>query len=428
MTTVAVLSLHRHPRLRYVLRELSRDLGYKFRLYTDPEKWKEAGAEARIAYGTSRPGNKVLQLPAHGFLSGKAPAPPDLAVEWVKHTPYFFKTRSGDYDRLAVIFYCLSRYEEYEAFTPDKHGRFPAAESHAGRNDYLQQPVVRIYARQLAAMLQRHFPNLPPPKARSFHLQPTYDIDLLWAYRHRGWKGAASGLRDIATGQVTRARERFLTGRGDDPYYNIGYLLDLHPEVTPYIFWLLADNEAREDINPFPVPDEQISLMRELEQAAVHGIHPGYRSVETEGKLQRETARYRKVFGKSPVHSRQHFLRLRFPDTYRALRLRGITNDHTMGYGDATGWRAGTNLPFYWYDLRQEAMTGLLVHSFAVMDVTLKNYLGLGPDKAKRELRALQNTLRPYGGPFTTLWHNSSFADEFGWRGWREVYESLWHS
>ena len=445
MPTVAVLAAHRHPRLRYVLRELGRDLGYTFRLFTEEGKWVGFGGEAKVVYGGAlSPGpspkergessgelqNKdgiegVLNLPAHGFLSGRPPVEADFEVTNVTGLPVFFQTEDGP-DLLACMFYCLSRYEEYEPFAPDKHERFPASASHAQRNGYLLLPVVRMYARHLADRLRRVFPELPPPRVHPYRLLPTYDIDLLWAYRYRGWKGAASGLRDVATGKSARARARFLSGKDNDPFFNLDELLRLHPDVRPHIFWLLADNVRREDVNPYPIPAEQTEAMQSLADRATHGIHPGYVSAETEGKLRRETGRFQKIFGERPLHSRQHFLRLRFPDTYRALRQNGITHDHSMGYGDAVGWRAGTNLPFRWYDLQQETMTGLTVHPFAVMDVTLKNYLKLSPAAATVTIDDLKQGMMPYGGNFTLLWHNSSFAAAHGWAGWREVYEGLW--
>lgn len=424
MSSVAILAAHRHPRLRYVLRELSGDLGYKIRLFTDEDQWADYAADARIIYGTTANTIPALRLPSHPFLSGRHPTSDDLTVSWVDGLPLFFRV-DEQADLLACIFFALSRYEEYQEFTPDAHDRFPATASHAQRNGYLHLPVVRAYAQQLANQLRHLFPELPLPKERPFRLQPTYDIDLLWAYRYRGWKGAASGLRDVATGKAARARDRFIPGEAPDPYFNLDYLLGLHPDVQPYIFWLLADNDCREDVNPYPIPQEQTEVMRSLADRAVHGIHPGYDSVGTEGKLKRETGRYQRVFQLRPQHSRQHFLRLRLPDTYRELRQNGVTNDHSMGYGDAAGWRAGTNLPFHWYDLHQETMTGLTVHPFAVMDVTLKNYLKLSPEEAVKTVTDLRGHTKAYGGNFTLLWHNSSFAEAHGWAGWREVYERL---
>lgn len=408
-----------------MLREVGRDLGYNLRLFTDRDKWTNIKAAAKVTYGTQAAGQQAVILPAHSFLSGRNPTEEDLVVKKQGDLRVFFHTNDGP-DLLACGFFALSRYEEYQPFTADSHDRFPASESHAQRNGYLHLPVVRAYTHRLADQLREVFPGLPAQKKRAFHLAPTYDIDMLWAYHHRSWKGIASGLRDVLTGQPSRAKDRFFSKEQTDPYANLGYLLALHPNVKPFIFWLLSDNEQREDVNPYPVPAAQTAVMHSLRERASHGIHPGYATIETAGKLRAEIEQYTTAFGLAPRHSRQHFLRLSLPGTYRALRNHGISDDHSMGYGDAVGWRAGTNLPFHWYDLEREEATGLIIHPFAVMDVTLKNYLELSPEAASQKIDDLMEAVRPYGGEFTLLWHNSSFAKAHGWDGWREVYEKLW--
>jgi hypothetical protein len=98
-----------------------------------------------------------------------------------------------------------------------------------------------------------------------------------------------------------------------------------------------------------------------------------------------------------------------------------------MVYADDIGYRAGTTEAFRWYDLEREETTDLWVHPFAVMDVSLKNYLHLSPQQAQEKLQTLQAYCQQQQLSFTTLWHNSSFSDIHGWSGWREVYLSLFN-
>ena len=177
--------------------------------------------------------------------------------------------------------------------------------------------------------------------------------------------------------------------------------------------------------SPFPIPEEQRGLMRRLADAAEVGIHPSYRSSDREELFSVEKARLEEIIGGAVTRSRQHYLRFRLPETYRALIQAGLSSDASMGYGDAVGWRAGTNLPFPWYDLEREASTRLTVLPFAAMDVTLRNYLGLSARASAERVRALAERVLPYGGPFCLLWHNSSFAAEYGWAGWWDMYRDL---
>lgn len=78
------------------------------------------------------------------------------------------------------------------------------------------------------------------------------------------------------------------------------------------------------------------------------------------------------------------------PETYRLLVHENITNDYTMGFADDAGYRAGTALPFPWFDLILNKKTTLFVHPFVIMDTTLKNYLQLSPEEAIREIMFLR--------------------------------------
>lgn len=431
-TIIPVFSRHRHPRLRYVLKEMGKDLGYKLELITDKERWKKAEAIGKISISENFKGVKYLALPGHSFLQGGDASEEDLKVSLVNGIPAFFFV-DGSPDYLACSFYLLSRYEEYQARSiTDEHGRFSVHKSHANKHNYLHRPVVREWAALLGQQLHLAFPALPALKTHAWNFRPTYDIDILWAYQHRGLRGIAAGLRDLFSGKPQRAWRRLISSHENDPFNSLAFLQTLHlppgpdePPLKPIWFWLLTDNADRRDVNPYPIPEEQQKIVQDLAKTDTVGIHPGYLAAEAPSILAEEIKRLAAIMGVSVRHSRQHFLRVRLPDTYRALRNAGITHDYTMGYADGIGWRAGTNQSFFWYDLEREEATGLTVHPFAAMDATLKNYLKLAPDVAKREVLNLAEKVRPYGGDFMLLWHNSSFAEDYGWVGWQESYTEL---
>ena len=423
--TITVRSAVRHPRLRYVLRVVGDGLGYRFRFFNDRSVFPAEEPKYLISYG----GTGDHSLPAHPLLTGReydfADEINDLSLGPDGQIA-ICQTEAGP-DLLAAIFFCLSRYEEYQKFTADAHDRFPASASHAYRHGYLHRPVVREWMAALGRRLREWFPDLPAPPDQQLVFRPSYDIDLLWAYHYRGWRGLASGVRDALTGKFGRSMARFTSSPARDPYQTLSFLTELHERygLHPTYFWLVSDRTHPHDTNPFPLPAAQLEWMRRLDRSSTTGLHPSYAASSDADLIGVEKARLEESLGRSIDRSRQHFLRLRLPTTYRRLLEHGIRNDYTMGYGDAIGWRAGTNAPFRWYDLEKEKETGLTVHPFAAMDVTLRNYSGYSADKARREVEKLYRTALPYGGPFMLLWHNSSFAAEYGWAGWKDMYLQL---
>ena len=123
--------------------------------------------------------------------------------------------------------------------------------------------------------------------------------------------------------------------------------------------------------------------------------------------------------------SRQHFLMLRFPETYRNLIANGISEDYTMGYADEVGFRASLCTPFYFYDLQKEEKTNLRIHPFAVMDATMNLYLKIKPAVALDYVRQLIDETKKVTGTFILLWHNESLSEVATWKGWKNVYEEL---
>jgi hypothetical protein len=96
-----------------------------------------------------------------------------------------------------------------------------------------------------------------------------------------------------------------------------------------------------------------------------------------------------------------------------------------MGYASYPGFRAGTSSPFNFYDLKAEYETNLVVFPFAVMDVTLRQYLSLTPHEAVVRIKNISRDVKRVEGTFLSLWHNECLSDQGIWKGWREVFEEM---
>jgi hypothetical protein len=359
---------------------------------------------------------------------------PHFLIFESKINSYAFNLETfGNLDIFSRIFYLVSRYEEYSAPSSvfDPHNRFVSTASLSKKLGILYQPVVNQWIIQLKNDLKQHNPTLVIPESK-YHFQPTYDIDQAWAYKNKGYQRNIGGFfKDTLHGKMTHAVRRVgaLVGFINDPEFNFDYMEKLHKKhnLNPLFFWLLADH-GEFDKNIDWQNGRLQSLIRRIAHKYGVGIHPSYKSNTSFPILKMEKGRLENMLKLPPlsiIRSRQHFLKLRFPETYRNLLKANILEDFSMGYADDIGFRAGIATPFYWYDLENEQVTPLKIHPFQVMEVTLQQYLALSPDEAIEKVKPLIVATKAVGGTFTTLWHNSTLSDVDEWKGWRKVYESV---
>lgn len=355
-----------------------------------------------------------------------------------------FAKEFHEFDIFSKIFVLVSRYEEYirgddsteiASSRFDAHGRFNASASIASELGFLQQPVVNQWVMEIKESLLQHFPYLkiPPPQ---YKLQLTYDIDQAWAFKNKGLLRNIGGFfTDLLNRRFKNAFDRLsvIVHLNNDPQYTFDYIEKLHKKYEhkiseqPVFFWLLGDY-GKFDKNISWGNKSLQRLIRRMSKKYKMGIHPSYASNTGLNILKMEIERLRKIL-KSDTEgvflSRQHFLKLTFPNTYRNLIRVGIQSDYTMGYADNIGFRAGIATPFYWYDLGNEEVTNLKIYPFQVMEVTLKEYLKLSPDEVIAYVKPMIEATQAVGGTFTTLWHNSTLSETEGYEGWRRVYHQI---
>ncbi|HRF38813.1 MAG TPA: polysaccharide deacetylase family protein [Saprospiraceae bacterium] len=421
------------PRLRYALDLIFVVTGQTaYRLTTDWSSYR-ACAGPRMAYSQKLIEPDELRIPPCGLLQETSIRPIQADVQERQGLPAFFfcadtQNADTDFDLLALVFFLCSRYEEYLPGPRDAHGRFPAQQSWAQQHDFLHQPLAQQWALHLLERLAQRFPAFRFERP-AFRFQPTFDVDMAWAYRYKSpWRQAAAVLRDVLAGdrQALKLRQDVLSNKVEDPFFTFADIEEWHrdPASDPLFFFHLGDY-GRFDKNISHRHPMLRTLVQRLSAAHHTGLHPSWKAANDHTVLEKEARRYEEITGHRPTRSRQHFLRMELPRTYQELLDAGIREDYTMGYAEAPGFRAGMALPFPWYDLEAERCTELMLHPFTVMDVTLKEYQQLSPEEGLHSALRLLETVRETGGVFCTLWHNSSFSDIGQWKPWRAVYREI---
>ncbi|MGQ8338057.1 polysaccharide deacetylase family protein [Sunxiuqinia sp. A32] len=419
-----------NSRISYIFEYLLGDiLHVPFALTTSREEFEAAG-DPKLNYSNHKL-NSSVRIKPHPLLFEKKLKFQNLAPVDYNDELFFFKTSKNSalpFDPFAASFYLVSRYEEYLEREFEKHRRYPSRYSILSRNKLLQKPVVNQWALIFAEKVKEHFPEFTYKKP-TFDFLTTIDIDNAWAYKNKSFgRTCGACIKAILSGNFSQIKERFqvISNTKPDPYETYDLIFEKYGDMPDRIrFFILAGRPGKYDRNVSPSNENFRKLIKKLADTFPVGVHPSYGSVKKTKRIEREIATLEKIIEQKVDSSRQHFLRLVLPTTYRRLIAAGISNDYTMGYSEQIGFRAGTATPFLFYDLKKEEKTDLKIYPFQTMDVTLNDYLGWTPEEAKDNITKIMLEVKKYGGTFISLWHNESLSDQGKWTGWRTVFEEI---
>ena len=343
---------------------------------------------------------------------------------------FFFKTE-GDlpFDIFAASFYLISRYEEYLPHKKDMYGRYAYEDSLAFKAGFLNQPLINQWLQLFKKELRHKFPSLAI-HSPSFTFVPTYDIDIAWAFKGKGFLRTAGGfIWSIFRGDWQQFTKRLatLTGRQADPFDTYQWLDQLHEkyQLKPHYFFLVAERTGRYDKNISPGKKALKRLVKDHCARYPVGIHPSWRSGDEKKLLKAEINTLEQLTGKKLDSSRQHYIRFTLPETFRRLIDHGIKLDFSMGYGSINGFRASVATPFYWYDLEKEERSPLLLYPFCYMEANSFYEQHYTPGQASDELNHYYNSVRSVNGTLIIIWHNHFLGPDKLFTGWKEVYEQF---
>jgi len=428
MTDIPILTEQPSRRLNYVLDFINSQYS-DLRLVAVQIPIISVPGEPLLIY-SNLPPTEGIYIASCGYLEDGADMPKSKLVKSFP-MPYIFPAQHKDlfgFDIFAAIFWMLSRTEEYGPIKTDEHGRFEANNSAAHLAGILKLPIVDHWVGELVKSLNKLFEKdfQRNPQKQTFKL--TVDIDQAYKFIHKPvWKNLGALLMDFLTFEWDELANRFsiLSQKKIDPFDSYDQILNFDlPKDSLFFFFLCGGTskfDAHLDIRTRPIQ----KLIEKIKAKALIGIHPSYSASTNQTELSNEKQILEKVAGEKITRSRQHYLKLTLPETYRMLIDVGINEDYTMGFSDETGFRAGTCHSFLWYDLIKDEVSNLRIHPLIAMDRTYLNYMKLRPQEAIEDMILLYQNCKHFGGTFQLLWHNSSFDFEGEWKGWENVLDEI---
>lgn len=331
---------------------------------------------------------------------------------------------NNELDPLASVFYVITCYEEYTHTNRDMHNRFQAKDSILYKFNWLEKLIVERWSLAFIQFIEKGLKiklNITQP---AYQLIPTFDIDHAFAYKNKSKLRRSLGtLKDAIYFKKERIRERkaVVHGKKDDPFDTYSKMVAFSNKGFPvYVFWLLGDFGTYDKNIHFDNPHQK-KLIQELSKKVTIGLHPSYKSNEILSQLAIEKKRLSTIIGEEVSISRQHFLKIDFPYTYKHLIKNGFTDDFSLGFVDHVGFRAGIARSFNWFNLTSNSEEDLVIHPIAYMDGTLKDYMKLNIEEAMTKISQLKKEVKEYGGDFVFIWHNNTIGKDPAWSAWSKL-------
>ena len=396
----------------------------------DFDEYKSANA-VKINYSSNPIIDDEIFVEANGFLSKRDITEIELKIFKKNETKYLFRTDSEKsylHDVFSSVFYLITRYEEYLPHFKDRYGRYLASESVASKNNFLQKPIVNIWVKKFIDFIIEKYPSLEISNPK-FNFISTFDIDNAYLYKGKGFvRSIATLLRLFISFRFDDIRLAFLvvTNKRKDPFDTYSFQFNLHKKYNIDVrYFVLLGDYGLNDKNISYTNSNIRTLVKRLSDLAPVGIHPSFGSNKDLNILQKEISRLEDIQKREVFFSRQHFLQLSLPITYKNLFSQGIVNDYTMGYSSDLGFRAGIASPFTFYDLDLEQILPITIYPFALTDHILKFNMHLNPSEVITAVSELINEVKKVNGTLISVWHNDTFSDFGIWEGWKDVYEDI---
>ncbi len=416
-------------RVKYVFRQIFHEILCIKVSFTDNKGVFLNSTLPKISYTHSKIKDELF-FQSHPILYEKGVSERKINVFDYNNLSCFFSVKNSTFpfDPFGASFFMLTRYEEYLPHIKDQFGRFEGKESLAYKNNFLDRPIVDLWAQLLKKEIEKKYPLCKFPIKKFKHIN-TIDVDSAYLYLE---KGIVRTLGGVLTDTLSLNYHNFLNrlrvyfGVQKDPYDTFGKILSLNKKynLNTIFFFLLGDYGGVDKSISFFNKSFQSKIKLVADHCLV-GIHPSFKSLSDDSLLLQETERLQKIIHKDVLRSRQHYIKLDIPNMYKSLLQTTIKNDYSMGFASMVGFRSGTSNSYFFYDLDAEKETDLKIHPFMIMDITLKKYLGLSPGSATLIIEKIINEVKNVNGTFISIWHNESLHFEREWIEWDFVFKNM---
>jgi len=349
--------------------------------------------------------------------------PNDLEYLKLENIP----SKIEELDIFAASFFMLTRWEEYVNKSRDNHDRFPATESLAYKQGFLDRPIVNEYMEELKSNLLELDSNLKF-KIHQSKLFVSCDVDQPFDCTVENLKNLIrSSIGDILKRKsIKKFLKRIrcyifnkLNNYKYDENYTFDWYMDTCERVGVKIAFYFIPTSTEKQNACYELQDKKIQNLLKYINSRGHeiGVHGSYQTYKD-----KEKAKFQKNMlvvtlkslgiSQKVLGNRQHYLRWDSLLTPEVLEYAGFEYDTTGSYADRPGFRYGVCYDFSMFDFFNRKKLHIKQKPFIVMECSIinKEYMNLGYSKEALQLmKDLKEKCFKYNGNFSILWHNSHF-------------------
>ncbi|MDQ7915976.1 carbohydrate esterase [Mesonia sp. MT50] len=401
------------PRINYTFKQVCANiLGYEIGFTSKIEEFV-AHEGMKLSYGKQKMGNEFFIQEA-GLLNEQGFSDVDLKFySWDKTTCFFKVSERSDipYDIFSASFYLLSRYEEYLPHVKDDFGRYPFEESIGYKHDFLEQPVVDLWAYKFNTLLCERFSKDNSVK-RKFQNKNVLAVSEAYKYRKKGLvRSIGASLRDFFKLDVSDLIERFkvLFFITKDPYDIYDGLVK--ESKQNHYKWHFLFQLSNYSINSKNVSYNKIkyhTLIKSMGDYGEIGLLPGYEALYSFATLKLEKKRWESIVNRPLSFVGSYNFDLNLPTLYNNFDKLEIEQDFSMSYAEAVGFRAGTCTSFLYYDINFERISPLVLEPVVFNSNCIKHHTFF---ELKTQLEKIKEDVEKVGGSLNILMNNKDFDD-----------------
>jgi hypothetical protein len=419
------------PRVRYVFDTLMMAAGICVRYVSEPPAtgpWVHYGPHRPCQDNARRHAVAIAHCPsAWSLFAERRDAQTSTEVEGL--AAVLPQTRDGfdaasdiSFDIVANAFYFLASWSE--RLRPTGSRQLYADSVFARLR--IPQDIVDRYLERLVDRLQRlnarlGLPAWPAPSwpaGSHYAVVLSHDVDFLPSGPiDIALQGAKTALRHLLRQRapLDAWRATAALGRaclsGEDPYGCVPRIIEREARLgVRSSFQVAVARRHPHDVNYSIDDDRTRDYLRVVVESGFElALHGSYRSTESTRCYRDEVALLTHRLGK-PLGSRQHFLSFAYDTLFSAQEQSGIAYDMSMGFPDRIGPRNGFSFPYFPYSLDRDRPYDVVQIGLGLMDVTLRAYMGLAPERALPVVEEALADLNRKRGCISLVWHPIVFA------------------